>query len=524
MPTWKKVVVSGSAISQLANDANYLAAGGTFSSSVDSRLDSLEGGGGTSGLSQSAHTQRTALISSLSSSVDTHLDANISALSSSVDTHLDANIAALSGAAHTQREAIKGLATTANNTLSSSIATALRAERVAGDNALSGAAHTQREAIKGLATTANNSLSSSIATALRAEYVAADSTLSASVDAHLDANISALSASAHAARAGGATSASAHSQRVAMINTLSGSAHTQRDALNTAQTTANNTLSSSIATALRAEYVAADTALSGAQKTYIDAKVAGIVSSAPETLDTLDELAAALNDDPNFSASIATSIGNRVLTSTFNTYSGSAAGALRTEYVAGDAALSASAHTQREAIKGLATTANNSLSSSIATALRAEYVAGDSAYKDEDGCHWIMGRIDDVLNVSGHRLGTMEVESALVANEMVAEAAVVGRPHEVKGESIFAFVVTKGERPSGKGAKKMQEALRKWVAEQVGAIAKPDEIRFSDNLPKTRSGKIMRRLLRAIARDEAITQDISTLEDESIIKQLQGED
>ena len=135
-----------------------------------------------------------------------------------------------------------------------------------------------------------------------------------------------------------------------------------------------------------------------------------------------------------------------------------------------------------------------------------------------------MGRIDDVLNVSGHRLGTMEVESALVANEMVAEAAVVGRPHEVKGESIFAFVVTKGERPSGEGAKKMQEALREWVAEQVGAIAKPDEIRFSDNLPKTRSGKIMRRLLRAIARDEAITQDISTLEDESIIKQLQGEE
>ena len=152
------------------------------------------------------------------------------------------------------------------------------------------------------------------------------------------------------------------------------------------------------------------------------------------------------------------------------------------------------------------------------------YVAGDSAYRDEDGCHWIMGRIDDVLNVSGHRLGTMEVESALVSNEMVAEAAVVGKPHEVKGESIFAFVVTKGERPSGEGAKKMQEALREWVAEQVGAIAKPDEIRFSDNLPKTRSGKIMRRLLRAIARDEAITQDISTLEDESIIKQLQGED
>jgi len=152
------------------------------------------------------------------------------------------------------------------------------------------------------------------------------------------------------------------------------------------------------------------------------------------------------------------------------------------------------------------------------------YVAGDSAYRDEDDCHWIMGRIDDVLNVSGHRLGTMEVESALVANEKVAEAAVVGRPHEVKGESIFAFVVTKGDRPTGEDAKTTQEELREWVASQVGSIAKPDEIRFSDNLPKTRSGKIMRRLLRAIARQEEITQDISTLEDESIVKQLQGEE
>ena len=152
------------------------------------------------------------------------------------------------------------------------------------------------------------------------------------------------------------------------------------------------------------------------------------------------------------------------------------------------------------------------------------YVAGDSAYRDEDDCHWIMGRIDDVLNVSGHRLGTMEVESALVANEKVAEAAVVGRPHEVKGESIFAFVVTKGNRPTGNDAKTTQEDLREWVASQVGSIAKPDEIRFSDNLPKTRSGKIMRRLLRAIARQEEITQDISTLEDESIVKQLQGEE
>ena len=152
------------------------------------------------------------------------------------------------------------------------------------------------------------------------------------------------------------------------------------------------------------------------------------------------------------------------------------------------------------------------------------YVAGDSAYRDEDDCHWIMGRIDDVLNVSGHRLGTMEVESALVANEKVAEAAVVGRPHEVKGESIFAFVVTKGNRPTGNDAKTTQEELIEWVASQVGSIAKPDEIRFSDNLPKTRSGKIMRRLLRAIARQEEITQDISTLEDESIVKQLQGEE
>ena len=152
------------------------------------------------------------------------------------------------------------------------------------------------------------------------------------------------------------------------------------------------------------------------------------------------------------------------------------------------------------------------------------YVAGDSAYRDEDDCHWIMGRIDDVLNVSGHRLGTMEVESALVSNEKVAEAAVVGRPHEVKGESIFAFVVTKGNRPTGNDAKTTQEELREWVASQVGSIAKPDEIRFSDNLPKTRSGKIMRRLLRAIAKEEEITQDISTLEDESIVKQLQGEE
>ena len=150
------------------------------------------------------------------------------------------------------------------------------------------------------------------------------------------------------------------------------------------------------------------------------------------------------------------------------------------------------------------------------------YLAGDSARRDKDGYFWIMGRIDDVLNVSGHRLGTMEVESALVAHPRVAEAAVVGRPHDVKGESIFAFVVLRGARPDTANNAALTEELRNWVAEQIGAIAKPDDIRFSENLPKTRSGKIMRRLLRTIARGEEITQDISTLENEHIVAQLQG--
>ncbi|MEJ2480558.1 MAG: acetate--CoA ligase [Acidihalobacter sp.] len=150
------------------------------------------------------------------------------------------------------------------------------------------------------------------------------------------------------------------------------------------------------------------------------------------------------------------------------------------------------------------------------------YLAGDSARKDADGYFWIMGRIDDVLNVSGHRLGTMEVESALVANELVAEAAVVGRPHEVKGEAIVAYVILKGDRPTGEAAEEMIRTLRDWVAEEIGPIAKPDEIRFSDGLPKTRSGKIMRRLLRSIAKGEEITSDTSTLENEGVILQLQG--
>jgi len=150
------------------------------------------------------------------------------------------------------------------------------------------------------------------------------------------------------------------------------------------------------------------------------------------------------------------------------------------------------------------------------------YLAGDSARRDEDGYFWIMGRIDDVLNVSGHRLGTMEVESALVANDAVVEAAVVGRPHDVKGEAIVAFVICQGDRPVGEEAEKMVAELRNWVAEQIGPIAKPDDIRFADGLPKTRSGKIMRRLLRTIAAGEEITSDTSTLENEAVVAQLQG--
>ncbi len=150
------------------------------------------------------------------------------------------------------------------------------------------------------------------------------------------------------------------------------------------------------------------------------------------------------------------------------------------------------------------------------------YLAGDSAHRDSDGYFWIMGRIDDVLNVSGHRLGTMEIESALVAHARVAEAAVVGKPHDIKGEAVMAFVVCKGERPQGEEAKRLVAELRDWVGKEIGPIAKPDDIRFGDNLPKTRSGKIMRRLLRAIAKGEEITQDVSTLENPAILDQLKA--
>ena len=146
------------------------------------------------------------------------------------------------------------------------------------------------------------------------------------------------------------------------------------------------------------------------------------------------------------------------------------------------------------------------------------YVAGDSAQRDEKGYFRILGRIDDVVNVSGHRLGTMEVESALVAHEAVAEAAVVSRPHEVKGEAIVAFIILK----NGEGNDELASDLRNWVAEQLGAIAKPEELRFADGLPKTRSGKIMRRLLRTVARGDEVTQDVSTLENPQILDQLQA--
>jgi acetyl-CoA synthetase len=154
--------------------------------------------------------------------------------------------------------------------------------------------------------------------------------------------------------------------------------------------------------------------------------------------------------------------------------------------------------------------------------LKGYYLAGDGAVRSADrGYFRITGRIDDVLNVSGHRLGTMEIESALVSKtDLVAEAAVVGRPDDVTGEAICAFVVLKRSRPTGDEALKIATELRNWVAKEIGPIAKPKDIRFGDNLPKTRSGKIMRRLLRSLAKGEAITQDITTLENPAILEQL----
>ena len=154
--------------------------------------------------------------------------------------------------------------------------------------------------------------------------------------------------------------------------------------------------------------------------------------------------------------------------------------------------------------------------------LKGYYLAGDGAVRSKDrGYFRITGRIDDVLNVSGHRMGTMEIESALVAKtDLVAEAAVVGRPDAMTGEAICAFVVLKRPRPSGDEAKAIAKTLRDWVAKEIGPIAKPKDIRFGENLPKTRSGKIMRRLLRTLAKGESITQDTSTLENPAILTQL----
>ncbi|MDR1967706.1 MAG: AMP-binding protein, partial [Burkholderiaceae bacterium] len=154
--------------------------------------------------------------------------------------------------------------------------------------------------------------------------------------------------------------------------------------------------------------------------------------------------------------------------------------------------------------------------------LKGYYLAGDGAVRDaERGYFRITGRIDDVLNVSGHRMGTMEIESALVAKtDLVAEAAVVGRPDDLTGEAICAFVVLKRPLPYGEEAQQIAKELRDWVAKEIGPIAKPKDIRFGENLPKTRSGKIMRRLLRSLAKGEQITQDTSTLENPAILTQL----
>jgi acetyl-CoA synthetase len=145
------------------------------------------------------------------------------------------------------------------------------------------------------------------------------------------------------------------------------------------------------------------------------------------------------------------------------------------------------------------------------------YFAGDGARRDADGYFWVMGRVDDVINVSGHRLGTMEIESALVSHPAVAEAAVVGRPDELKGEGIVAFVTLEAGR---QGDEDLQADLRRHVGHEIGPIARPDVIRFTDSLPKTRSGKIMRRILRALASGQEVSGDTSTLEDRSVLDAL----
>jgi acetyl-CoA synthetase len=149
------------------------------------------------------------------------------------------------------------------------------------------------------------------------------------------------------------------------------------------------------------------------------------------------------------------------------------------------------------------------------------YFTGDGARRDNDGYFWIMGRVDDVINVSGHRLGTMEIESALVAHPAVAEAAVVGMPHEMKGQGIACFVTLESSK---KPSEELKKELMAWVAKQIGALARPDQIRFTDSLPKTRSGKIMRRLLKEVASGAEVKGDTTTLEDFTVLAKLKEKD
>ena len=152
--------------------------------------------------------------------------------------------------------------------------------------------------------------------------------------------------------------------------------------------------------------------------------------------------------------------------------------------------------------------------------VKGKYLAGDNARCDEDGYYWIMGRIDDVLNVSGHRLSTIEIESALVSHPSVAEAAAVGRPHELKGEAVAVFVSLRGVEPSDE----LRTELKQHVRKEIGALAQPDDIRFTSGLPKTRSGKIMRRLLKDIAAGKETVGDTTTLEDYTVLAKLRDDE
>jgi len=152
------------------------------------------------------------------------------------------------------------------------------------------------------------------------------------------------------------------------------------------------------------------------------------------------------------------------------------------------------------------------------------YFTGDGARRDQDGYLWLMGRVDDVINVSGHRLGTMEVESALVSHPVVAEAAVVGRPDAMKGQAIVAFVTLEAGHRAPNGLPALKDELKKWVSKEIGSLARPEEIRFAETLPKTRSGKIMRRLLRELATTGTVSGDTTTLEDFRVLALLRESD